>query len=153
MDVTLGREPGHRRGFGEIPEQPGEDSRHEGVPHSRAAGGGLETRGSSGRRARVPVMSDADPHPLAPDPPAVQGPVRTHLGWAALVSALCFLPVGLVAVGYSLASSRALAAGDVERARRRARVARRWIVVTVIVGLVVDAALFTVLVVLGAFSS
>ena len=98
-------------------------------------------------------MSDADPHPLAPDPPVAQAPVRTHLGWAAVVSALCFLPVGLVAVGYSLASARALAAGDVERARRRARVARRWIIVTVIVGLLVDVALVAVLAFLGAFSS
>lgn len=104
-------------------------------------------------RARVPVMSDADPHPLAPDLPAEQAPVRTHLGWAALVAALCLLPLGLVAVGYSLASARALAAGDIELARRRARVSVRWIVATVAVGLLVDAALVAVLVLLGAFSA
>ena len=153
MDVTLGREPGRRRAFDQISEQSVEGGGRDGVPHSRAAGPWIEARGRFGRRARVPVMSDADPHPLAPDAPADGGPVRTHLGWAAVVSAFCFLPIGLVALGYSLASARALAAGDAERARRRARVARRWIVVTVVVGLIVDAALLAVLAVLGAFSS
>jgi len=113
----------------------------------------IEPRGAEVRRARVPVMSDADPHLLAPDPPAGQGRVRTHLGWAALVTAVCFLPLGIVAVAYSLASARALGAGDEARARRRARVALRWIVVTVVVGLVVDVALVAVFALLGAFSS
>ena len=79
--------------------------------------------------------------------------MRTHLGWSALAAALCFLPVGLVAVGCSLASARALAAGDVERARRRARTSIWWIAATVVVGLVVDAALVAVLALMGAFSS
>lgn len=95
-------------------------------------------------------MSDLDAHPLAPDPaePAVR--VRTHLGWAVAVSALCFLPVGLIAVLYGLRASRALTGGDPERARRLARVARRWIVLAVILGLLLDAALVTVFALLGA---
>lgn len=98
-------------------------------------------------------MSDFDAHPLAPEAPAGQEPVRTYLGWAAVVSALCFLPIGLVALAYSLASARALAAGDDARARRRSRVALRWIVVAVLAGLVVDGVLVAVLAALGAFSS
>lgn len=98
-------------------------------------------------------MSDVDPHPLAPEVPTGDEPVRTHLGWAAAVTALCFLPLGIVAVVYSLRSSRALEAGDEPTARRTARVARRWIVATVVVGLMVDMGLLAVLLVLGAFSS
>ena len=98
-------------------------------------------------------MSDVDPHPLAPEVPTGLEPVRTHLGWAAAVTALCFLPLGLIAVVYSLRSARALEAGDEPTARRSARVARRWILATVIVGLLVDLGLLAVLLLLGAFSS
>lgn len=98
-------------------------------------------------------MSDVDPHPLAPEVSTGEEPVRTHLGWAAAVTALCFLPLGLVAVAYSLRSSRALQAGDEPAARRSAVVARRWILATVAVGLVVDLGLLAVLLLLGAFSS
>lgn len=98
-------------------------------------------------------MSHVDPHPLAPEVSTGEGPVRTHLGWAAVVTALCFLPLGLVAVVYSLRAARALQAGDEAAARRSARVARRWIVATVIVGLIVDVGLLAVLLLLGAFSS
>lgn len=95
-------------------------------------------------------MSDADPHPLAPEPAPAGERVRTHLGWAVAVSALCFLPVGLVAVVYGLRASRAVTAGDTDRARRLARVARRWIILTVVVGLLLDAALVAVFALLGA---
>lgn len=98
-------------------------------------------------------MSDVDPHPLAPAASTGEEPVRTHLGWAAAVTALCFLPLGLVAVVFSLRSARALDAGDEAGARRSARVARRWILATVIVGLIVDLGLLAVLLLLGAFSS
>lgn len=98
-------------------------------------------------------MSDLDPHPLAPEVSTGEEPVRTHLGWAAAVTALCFLPLGLVAVAYSLRSARALQAGDEPTARRSARVARRWILTTVIVGVIVDVGLLAVLLLLGAFSS
>ena len=95
-------------------------------------------------------MSDADPHPLAPEPaPAVSG-VRTHLGWAVAVTVLCFLPVGLIAVFYGLRASRAVTAGDGDRARRLARVARRWIIVTVILGVLLDLTLVGVFALLGA---
>lgn len=98
-------------------------------------------------------MSDVDPHPLAPAVSTGEEPVRTHLGWAAAVTALCFLPLGLVAVVYSLRSSRALEAGEEPKARKAARVARRWILTTVIVGVIVDGGLLAVLLLLGAFSS
>jgi hypothetical protein len=98
-------------------------------------------------------MSDFDAHPLAPDPPLDGEPVRTNLCWAVLVSILCFLPLGLVAVVYGLRSSRSLAAGDPGRARALGRVARRWVIVTLVVGLLFNAALAALLALLGAFSS
>lgn len=98
-------------------------------------------------------MSDLDAHPLAPDPVSATGRIRTHLAWAVLVSALCFLPIGLVAVLYSLRASRALTAGDAERAGRLARVSRRWIIVTIVLGLLLDAALIGVFALLGASPS
>lgn len=98
-------------------------------------------------------MSDAAPHPLAPDPAPAGDRVRTHLGWAVAVSAVCFLPVGLIAVVYGLRASRAVTAGDPERARRLARVARRWIIVTIVLGLLLDATLVGILALLGAAPS
>lgn len=98
-------------------------------------------------------MSDFDAHPLAPDAPLGDAPVRTYLGWAVLVSIVCFLPLGLVGVVYGLRSSRALEAGEVDGARRLGRVARRWIVAALIVGLLWDIALVALLALLGAFSS
>ena len=98
-------------------------------------------------------MSDLDAHPLSPDPAPPTDRVRTHLAWAVLVSALCFLPIGLIAVVYGLRASRALTAGDPDRARRLGRVARRWIIVTVVMGVLLDAALIAVFAALGAAPS
>lgn len=102
---------------------------------------------------RVSTMPDTDAHPLAPDVPASGKPPRTYLAAAVAVSALCFLPLGLIAVLYGWRSARAVSMGDPDRARRLGRVARRWVVVTLVVGLLVDAALVAVFAVLGAFSS
>lgn len=96
-------------------------------------------------------MSDFDAHPLAPA--AHVGPVRTHLGWAVAVSVLCFLPLGLVAVVYGVRASGAVSRGEEERARGLGRVAGRWVVATVIVGILIDLMLIGVVALLGAFSS
>jgi hypothetical protein len=79
--------------------------------------------------------------------------VSTHLGWAVASAMLCFLPLGLIAVLYALSANKALAAGDLDRAARKARVAKRWLVLTIVVGLVVDLFLLAGFVLLGAFSS
>jgi len=98
-------------------------------------------------------MSDFDAHPLAPDPDPRGRTVRTYLVWAVLVSVLCFLPLGLVAVVYGLQASRAVTDGDLARARRRGRVARRWVIASLIVGILVDLVLAGVFALLGAYSS
>lgn len=98
-------------------------------------------------------MSEPDPHPLSPEPAPVAEPVRTHLGWAVAVSALCFLPLGLVAVVYSLRAARAVELGDADRGRRLGRVAGRWILGTAVVGVLLDLLLLAVFALLGAASS
>ena len=85
-------------------------------------------------------------------PEASERTVRTHLGWAVASAILCFLPLGLIAVIYAVLAHQSLAAGDEAAARRRARVARRWLVAAIIVGVVVDLILGASFILLGAFS-
>ena len=79
--------------------------------------------------------------------------VSTHLGWAVASAMLCFLPLGLIAVLYAVSANKAVGAGDLDRARRKAKVAKRWLVITIVVGLVLDLFLLAGFVLLGAFSS
>jgi hypothetical protein len=65
---------------------------------------------------------------------------------------LCFLPLGLVTLYYGFRTNRAILDGRVEDAIHGSHVTRGWLVATVVVGLVVDASLVLVLVLLGAFS-
>jgi len=77
---------------------------------------------------------------------------RTYLGWSLAMTVLCFLPLGLVALYHGWRTAQAIDAADLTVAARRSRRARRWLVATVIVGVVVDLVLFTVLVLMGAFA-
>lgn len=86
----------------------------------------------------------------APEPPTR---VRTYLGWSVAATCLCFLPLGLVAVAYGLRASRAVGAGDMAAAALAGRVARRWLVVTILVGLGTYAVIALALAMLGAFSA
>jgi Interferon-induced transmembrane protein len=91
-----------------------------------------------------------------PSPPAESRddahPPRSHLGWAVAAAVLFFLPVGLVAVYYALRTRSALAEGRPEDAARLARVARRWVIAAIVVGLLLDLALVAVVLMMGAFS-
>lgn len=84
--------------------------------------------------------------------PAADSP-PTHMLGAIVVTCLCFLPIGLVAVAFAWRTSTLNAAGDQARALRASRAARRWIIATVVVGLVVDLVLAAALALLGAFGS
>lgn len=75
------------------------------------------------------------------------------LWWAIATSALCFLPLGLVAVAYGLRAIRAGERGDDAFAQRSWRVARRWVVATILVGLAIDLFILAILLLLGAFAS
>lgn len=77
---------------------------------------------------------------------------RTHLVWSALSTVLCFLPLGVVALAYGIGVRRALDRGDAELAARRSRVALRWLLASVAVGLAVELVIAGGLVVLGALA-
>ena len=91
-----------------------------------------------------------------PSPPAESRadprPPRDHLGWALAATVLCFLPLGLVAVYFGLRSNRALAEGRIDDADRDSRRTRRWLIATLVVGLLVWATLTLSILLLGAFS-
>jgi heme/copper-type cytochrome/quinol oxidase subunit 2 len=77
---------------------------------------------------------------------------RTYLVWSLVATVLCFLPVGLVALYFGLRVNQANADGRTEDANRSSLVARRWLVATAIIGVVIYAASAMVLAALGAFS-
>ena len=84
--------------------------------------------------------------PAAPTP-------RTHLVWAVLVTCLCFLPLGLIAVGFAWRTSVLIGRGDLDQARRSSRAAKGWAITALIVGIVVDIVLLGALALLGAFGT
>jgi hypothetical protein len=95
------------------------------------------------------VAGPAESVPGSAPPPAT----RTYLGWSVAATCLCFLPLGIIAVVYALRAASAVGAGDAAAAARSARVARRWLVATVVVGLGVYAVIAVALAMLGAFST
>ncbi|MBU6244496.1 MAG: CD225/dispanin family protein [Actinomycetales bacterium] len=74
------------------------------------------------------------------------------LWWSVVTMALCFLPLGVFAVVYSLRAVAAMGRGDLDRADRCWRVARRWVIWAIVVGLAVDLLIMAVLMLLGAFA-
>ena len=96
----------------------------------------------------LPLSSEAPGGPVD----STAKPSRTYLGWSVAATALCFLPLGIIALVFGLRTSRAVAEGRTDDARRASRVARRWLVATVIVGIVVYVFLAAVLALLGAYS-
>lgn len=76
--------------------------------------------------------------------------VRTWLWPSAIAAALCFLPLGVVAVIYGIRADAARGRGDIAAARRSARVARRWFIATVIVGVILELAILVAFLGLGA---
>ena len=93
----------------------------------------------------------SDPSPPA-ESQADQQPPRDHLGWALAATVLCFLPLGLVAIYFGLRSNRAVAEGRLADAARDSRRTRRWLIATVVVGVLVWATLALSILLLGAFS-
>lgn len=85
------------------------------------------------------------------NPPAP--PIRTYLGWALAATVLCFLPLGLVSLYFGLRASQAVAEGRTEDAARKSRVARRWLIAAIAVGLLVYLVFAIAFAALGAFSS
>lgn len=97
--------------------------------------------------ANSDVAPDSAPRPT----PLVAPPTR--LGWAIAATALCFLPVGLVAVYHSLRCASLIEAADLEAAARASARAKNWLIATVVIGLLVDLFILLVLLLLGAFAT
>lgn len=75
----------------------------------------------------------------------------TYLGWAVAVTALCFLPFGLIGAFYGWRSATAVESGDGSLAARYSMVAKRWIIAAVVCGLLLDLVIVVALGLLGAF--
>ena len=87
----------------------------------------------------------------APSSAAAPSAPRPGWPWVIAVTALCFLPLGLVAAYFAWRTDRAVAAGNQAAARRAARAARGWTIGAAVVGLIVNAIIITTFMVLGAF--
>lgn len=94
----------------------------------------------------------SDPAPLA-SAQAADRPPRTYLGWGLMATVLCFLPLGLITLYYGLRTARAGTDGRLEDAVHDSHVARRWLVATVVVGVLVYLMIGATFVLLGAFST
>ena len=77
---------------------------------------------------------------------------RSYLVWSALVTALLFLPTGLVALFFSIRTESLVRRGEMERARRMSRAALAAIFVTVVAGVLAYVVVIGGLLALGAFS-
>jgi hypothetical protein len=75
---------------------------------------------------------------------------RTYLGWSIASAVLCFLPTGLVAAWFGWQVSERAAAGNEAGAARASIVARRWLIVTIVLGLAAWVLIAVVLGLLGA---
>ncbi len=70
------------------------------------------------------------PPPFAPQPypgvPASSIPIKNYLTESILVTVLCCLPLGIVAITYATKVNNCLAIGDIEGAKKAAEQAKTW---------------------------
>jgi len=78
---------------------------------------------------------------------------KTYLWWAVVATALCFFPFGIVALIFSIRTISAVDRGDLAAAQESSLPARRWLKITIIVGLVVNGLLLVIFGFMGAFST
>lgn len=78
----------------------------------------------------------------APYPMSSSAQVPNYLVWAILVTLLCFLPTGIVAIVYASQVGSKLAMGDVAGARDSSNKAKMWTIVSAVIGVVIGALLF-----------
>jgi hypothetical protein len=78
----------------------------------------------------------------APYPMTSTAQVPNYLVWAILVTLLCFLPTGIVAIVYASQVGTKLATGDVTGARESSNKAKMWSIISAVIGIVIGALLF-----------
>lgn len=87
-----------------------------------------------------------------PVPEATAAP-RSYVWWSIAATGFCFFPLGVVAIWFGLRTLRAIDLDDPKKAERSSRLARRWLIITVIVGFIINLALLVIFGLMGAFSS
>lgn len=83
---------------------------------------------------------------------ATQAP-RTYLWWAVAATAICFFPFGIVALIFAIKTLSAVDRGDLDAAMNSSKNARRWLKITVIVGVVINGLILVIFGFMGAFST
>ncbi|MDO8732969.1 MAG: CD225/dispanin family protein [Actinomycetota bacterium] len=78
---------------------------------------------------------------------------RIYLWWAIAATAFCFAPFGIVAIWFGYRTLRAVDRNDLDAARKSSTASRRWLIVTVIVGLIINLTLLVIFGLMGAFST
>jgi interferon-induced transmembrane protein/zinc ribbon protein len=84
-------------------------------------------------------------------PPGTQPPVQNYLVPAILVTVLCCLPAGIVAIVYAGQVNTKLAAGDIVGAQQASKNAKTWCIISVVALFVMGIA-WMMLVFLGVMS-
>lgn len=85
-----------------------------------------------------PGQGLATPYPIAP---VANVRIPTYLVWAILVTLLCFLPTGIVAIVYASQVTSKLQAGDVAGATDASNKAKMWTIISAVAGIVLAIAL------------
>ena len=78
-------------------------------------------------------------------------PPRSYLAWSITATAILFLPLGLVALFFSLRTRALLSRGDLDGAQRASRVTFVMVVMTTVIGVIAYVLLVGALLALGAF--
>jgi hypothetical protein len=78
----------------------------------------------------------------SPYPGTSSAQVPNYLVWAIVVTLLCFLPTGIVAIVYASQVGSKLAAGDIAGAREASNKAKMWTIISAVIGVIIVVAVF-----------
>jgi hypothetical protein len=130
--MTQGREPGRDDDWG-VPT----DWQHEQPPPhggtGQPPGGGFQ-----GPQQQFPPAPPWAPGPPSGWPGGPPRPLRTYMVPAVLSTLLCFLPTGIAAIVYASQVASKQQVGDYAGALAASQKAKTWVIVTVVLGLIVD---------------
>ena len=95
------------------------------------------------------------PPPAAAPPPAQPGgmPPQNYLVWAILTTIFCCLPFGIVSIVFAAQVNSKWAAGDVAGANASAANAKKWAIVSAVVGIVGAVLYLIFFVILGGLAA
>ena len=125
------------------PETPGSEYAPSGAASEEAPlGGGDPLGGVPPQRPTPPPIYTMPPgmqlppmHPNGPMPP-------TYMVWAIISTICCCLPAGVIAIYFSSMVSSRYYARNYEGARKASEMAEIWIIVSIVVGVIVNALYF-----------